>query len=237
MHDFCDGSGGSRAAGVRPMKAPSRWIAGSAVLALILAGCAGTSSSGAATEEPSASGLGPPVATAATVAPGTTSSPATGGAGSFYYGSIREFSTAAKGIALVRVTNVGDLQYNTVDGSRPAEGTPLTGSISVGRIVEVSLVRLVKGSWLAGQTARYWQPGGTIGADSTPSEGFMGLPRPEQGSTMVAFLAPVAADLDPTDAELPMDIIALFPVNQAGRVLTPDPHEQVQADDLNDAVD
>lgn len=187
----------------------------------------------------------PPIAESAT--PGTSASatgesataresPPMGGGVSFDYIDIRDMARDTKGVAVVVVSGIGPLQYNTADGLRPAEGTPLSGSISVGRIVEVRLVRLVKGAWVSGDVARYWQPGGTIGADSTPSDGWMGLPRPELGGTMVAFLAPQPADFDPTDAQALMDIIALFPVADSGRVITPDPQEHVQADRLEDAV-
>lgn len=142
----------------------------------------------------------------------------------------------ANGVALVEVTRIGDVQYNTADGRRPADGAPLSGSISVGRVVEVRLLRLATGTWVSGDIARYWQPGGTIGADTTPSAGYMGLPRPEEGATMVAFLLPQSVDLDPTAGRLLMDVFALFPVDGSGRVITPDPQEHVEADRLEQAV-
>lgn len=165
-----------------------------------------------------------------------TNSPANGGAATFDYMGLRAMAQDAGGVAVVKVTNIGDLQYNTADGQRPAEGTPLSGSISVGRIVEVKLIRLASGSWVSGDVARYWQPGGTLGSDTTPEEGYMGLPRPELNQTMVAFLLPQTADLDPTDSELYMDIFALFPVSASGRITTPDPKERVTTDSLDAAV-
>lgn len=202
------------------------------VVTVVAAGCGGQVAPTSTTSQSSSPGA----ANGPAVSQSPTAMPAGGAAVSFHYLGLRDMARNTKGVALVQVSSIGELQYDTADGLRPAEGTPLSGSISVGRIVAVRLVRLAKGAWVAGDVARYWQPGGTIGAVTTPSEGWMGLPRPELGGTMVAFLAPQPADLDPTDAQLFMDVIALFPVADSGRVITPDPQERVQADRLEDAV-
>ncbi|MGI8872231.1 MAG: hypothetical protein ACR2KI_06500 [Candidatus Limnocylindria bacterium] len=213
------------------MRAMGRGALLAVVVTVVVAGC-----DGQVTPTSTASQSGSPgAANGPAVSQSPTAMPA-GAAVMFDYLDLRDMARDTKGVALVQVTSIGELQYNTADGLRPAEGTPLSGSISVGRIVEVRLVRLVKGAWVAGDVARYWQPGGTIGADTAPSEGWMGLPRPELGGTMVAFLTPQPADLDPTDAQLFVDVIALFPVADSGRVITPDPQERVQADRLEDAV-
>ena len=110
-------------------------------------------------------------------------------------------------------------------------------SYAVGRIVTVRLLRRVTGTWAATSSdARYWQPGGQLGDDVTPSAGFMELPRPQLGQLMVAFTTDQTVDLDPGEGELLFEIGALFPVDEHGKVITPDPTETIRVDALESAL-
>lgn len=155
-----------------------------------------------------------------------------GGAGSYYYGSFEEFASMTDGVAIVRVTSVGEVQYPTNNGQRPSCAVA-TEPWGVGRLIRVELVTLVRGTWSATGPAAYWLPGGTIGGDTTTEAGYeLDLPDPVAGERAVAFLLAQPQDLDVGDGTLPIHIGLLFPVDQAGRVVTPDPSEVVLVDAL-----
>lgn len=223
---------------MRHVRSPGPVVALLAVVAV--AGCArmlpgggpsATAPQPSAAEVPSAAAPQPSAAEVPSVVPSPTPCPFGGGEGSYYYGSFEEFASMTDGVAVVRVTSVGPVQYPTADGERPS-CAPETEAWGVGRLIEAELVTLVRGTWPNGSAA-YWLPGGTIGADRTTETGFEAeLPDPVAGELAVAFLLSRTEDLDVGDGVLPIDIGLLFPVNTAGRVITPDPLEIVLVDEV-----
>ncbi len=169
--------------------------------------------------------------------PSPTPCPIGGGAGSFYYGSFEEFAAMTDGVAVVRVVSVGDPQYSTDDGQRPScdEVADATDAFTVGRLVEVEMVSLIRGAWPAAGNAMYWLPGGTIDGDITTEAGF-GLADPVLGELAVAFLLAEPLDLDDGEGSQPVHVGELFAADATGRVLTPDPTELILIEALDELL-
>lgn len=114
----------------------------------------------------------------------------------FGYTDLTEWARMGGGsVALVQVVSVGPVRWNSQTGARPDETelhrAPTEGEDTyvIGRLVTVRLERLIRGSWTAsGPIARYWRPGGVLGADSFD----LGVPLAElaSGDRAIAFLPP-----------------------------------------------
>lgn len=205
---------------------------------------------------PSGSGPGPDVATsAATIGPdvaepttGTTAtSPSPASVASVHgdvftldasigYGGLREWMTIWGGIALVEITDVGPIRWDTESGARPDETLIHSAPVGhkdapgIGRLVEVRRVRTLSGQWLgAPDLARYWRPGGRLGADEMIDD--LGLPPLATGAQAVAFLLPQPGNVA-SDGTIPVEVGWLFPVDASGRVITLDPNEKITLDTM-----
>jgi len=208
------------------MNRPSFAQAAGLLLAVTLAGCGSAGTDRGATASPAAP------------SPGGTrdaASPATriwgaGAAVSFPYGSFAEWARDAAlgkgGIALVRITDVSPVQWSTLSGQQPGAADLALANqgeveFTIGRLVTVQRVRVLRGTWTpGGDTALYWLPGGQIGTDRTPTyEGDARLNEPKQGALAVARLF-AGTDMDGSDGLLFVTVEQLFPVDAAGRVTT-----------------
>lgn len=213
---------------MRHVRSPGPVVALLAVVAV--AGCARMLPGGG----PSAAGPQPSAAEVPSVAASPTPCPIGGGAFSYGYGSFAEFAAMTDGVAVVRIVSVGEVQYSTDDGRRPscADVAAADDAFGVGRVVQVEMVEVVRGTWPApGPVASYWLPGGAIGGDVSPEAGF-DLPAPTTGALAVAFLLAQPIDFDDGQGTLAVHIGELFPVDDAGRVVTPDPSELILIDQM-----
>lgn len=222
--------------------------AGGLLLALVLTACG----SSAADRGTAGTAVVPPASASpslsATGTPPVTASPqiriwGAGSAVSIPYGSFAEWAREAArgkgtGIALVRVTDVSGVRWSTASGEGPGPADIARvnrGEVefTIGRLVTVERVRMLRGTWPAsGATALYWLPGGQIGNDQTPSfSGDLGLPDPRAGLLAVASTWP-GIDFDPTDGALWANVAELFPSDASGRVRTYNPDETIRVDDL-----
>ncbi|MBI2775904.1 MAG: hypothetical protein HYX57_01375 [Chloroflexi bacterium] len=150
-----------------------------------------------------------------------------------------------EGVALVTVTAVGPIRWNTADGGRPSESAVHGGPVGngnngngntpfIGRLITVELVRTLVAPWLASpdgpNRAAYWQPGGQLGLDVQEvdvSRTFAFVP----GQTAVAFVLPQQVDLG-YDAPMLVQIGSLFAADGAGRIETFDPDEKITLDNI-----
>lgn len=212
------------------------WLAVAAATAVLAAGCGSTDA------RPSISNSAPPSPIAA-----TPHGDRVGGNAVFAYTGFRDWVTdfGSRGVAIVTVTSVGPIRWNTADGGRPSETAlhgPPAGSGNngngntpfIGQLVSVEVVRPLTGRWLGSPDAAtrgaYWQPGGRLGLDVQEVDepvSFSFVP----GQTAVAFLLPQQLDLG-YDAPLPVEIGSLFPVDGNGRVETFDPSERITLDTI-----
>lgn len=148
--------------------------------------------------------------------------------------------TLGGNVALVRVVDVGPVRWNSPTGARPVEAElhrgPAEGETTyfIGRLVTVQLERVLLGSWVpADDTARYWRPGGSVGADALDTA--VPLPEFQPGDRAIAFVVPKEADLG-RGGPLPVQIGSLFQVDPPGRILTLDPAEQVTLDTIDSVL-
>lgn len=167
-----------------------------------------------------------------------------GGVGAVsYYGSYPEWrnDVVSRGlsIAVVRVTDVSDVRWSTASGNRPGRReidavNRGEAEFTLGRLITVEVDRMVDGAPPAGPySIEFWLPGGQIGTDYTPpSDLFHELPSPEVGARALATILPSPADLDGGSGILMVEVAALFPVNDAGAVLTPRVGENIQVESL-----
>lgn len=153
------------------------------------------------------------------------------------YSGFREWVTIWAGIALVEITDVGPVRWNTVSGVRPDESLLHSApkghadTPGIGRIVEVRRIRLISGQWLGGEDlARYWKVGGKIAADEMIDS--LNLPTFRSGDRALAFLLPQVGNVA-VDGDLPVQVGWLFPVDASGRVQTLDPTEDVTLANLD----
>lgn len=222
------------------MNRTPRVLAGSLLLAILLAGCGSTVHRGAS----GTPGAPSPAATTSAVPPSPT--PAVriwgGFAVSFPYGSFAEWARDAArgggGVALVRIMDVSGVRWSTASGEGSSEvdiARYNRGEVefTIGRLVTVERLRTLRGTWPAfGATALYWLPGGQIGNDLTPPSDLLALlnePRP--GSLAVASTWP-GADLDGTDGVVWLNVDRLFPADASGRVRTFNPEETIMVGDI-----
>lgn len=193
-------------------------------LAFALAGC-GTGPSGAA--RPS----GPADTQATAPAPKATpdATPALhvfraqGGtvSGEDLYRSLRQWASRYDKVALARVVAIQAPQWNTRDGKLPSgldflDPVPGNGNaLRILRPIRLELVRALRGDWAKGDfyTLRW---GGRVGNDVEETN-----PDPfplTAGQLMVVFARNEPIDIG---AAFPLTVISDFPVDSAGRVLTP----------------
>lgn len=198
-----------------------------------------------------------PLATNSAATPPKTAAPtsASASAGSAARADVHRWSSAASenydglaewarmlggNLALVRVVEVGPVRWNSPTGTRPDEAElhrgPAEGETTyfIGRLITVQLERVIRGRWLpATDTARYWRPGGAVGADVLDTA--FPVPEFQPGDRAIAFIVPKEVDLG-RGGPLPVQIGSLFPVDSAGRILTLDPAEQVTLDTIDSVL-
>ena len=151
------------------------------------------------------------------------------------YGDISDLARVADAIAIAEVVRVSDLRYSTESGERPSCEyiESAQGLFGVGRMIELQQVRTVKGQ--PAGTVMYWLPGGSLGGDTSPGHHF-GLETPAVGDRMLAFLLSRPGDMDIGPNVLEVNAFELFPIARDGRIITPDPRENVTIDNVDEAV-
>lgn len=181
---------------------------------------------------PSAAGNGEP-SSASTLHGDTLTSGA-----SISYDGLRVWADQSLGVAIVRVIDVGPIRWNSGSGDRPDETALHSAprghrdSYNLGRLITVERVRLVVGRWpTGGSTAAYWRPGGSLGPDSF--EPALASAKLSIGDEAVALLTDADAG---ADANIPVQVGWLFPVDASGRVITLDPDEGINLDNLESFV-
>ncbi|MFP5343316.1 MAG: hypothetical protein ACLGIJ_10400 [Candidatus Limnocylindria bacterium] len=218
-------------------------------IALLAVACAPSGAAGgpdtavapAATPATIARGVGEPTtgSTAASPSPSATAGPhgdvLTLDA-SIGYSGLREWMTIWGGIALVEITEVGPIRWDTESGARPDEALIHSAPVGhqdtpgIGRLVEVRRDRLLSGRWLGtSELARYWRPGGRVGADEMIND--LGLPPLATGTQAIAFLLRQPGDVG-SQGTIPVEVGWLFPVDASGGVITLDPNEKINVDDV-----
>lgn len=213
------------------------FLAGGLLLATNVAACGSTAADRGASGIPAAPS---PTAAASANPPSPTPETRTWGAGgavSFPYGSFAEWARGTGDVALVRIVDVSKTRWSTASGEGPSPADIDRANrgeayFTIGRLVTVELVRMLRGAWpAAGPTALFWLPGGRIGNDqSAPLDFWAGLdPRP--GSPAVAGMV-FGADFDPTDGVLWMNVSDLFPAAASGRLWTYNPQETIMIGDV-----
>ncbi|MBI2777921.1 MAG: hypothetical protein HYX57_11760 [Chloroflexi bacterium] len=224
-----------------------RVVRATLAITIIVAGCAGAAKP---TMVPSPS-VAPdktagPAATVAPSGPLPTAAPAAsvaahgesrfGGAATYNYQTLTQFirENRFKGVAVVTVQSVSPLQWNTPDGSRPADAALHAGwdngtaDYFIGRAYRLQLDRVAWGQWTAkGPTEVYWLAGGKLGADETGSTSVI-VP-PVVGGKAVA-LTDSSTDFG---TGVSTTITWLFPVDTTGGVQTLDPTEDITLADLS----
>lgn len=152
------------------------------------------------------------------------------------YSGLREWTRIWGGIALVEITDVGAVRWDTEAGSRPDEALIHSAPAGhgdapgIGRLIEVRRIRILSGRWLGpSDLARYWRPGGRIGADEMIDD--LDLPTLASGAQAVAFLLPQPGNVA-SEGSLPVEVGWIFPIDTTGRVVTLDPDEEVTLEDL-----
>jgi hypothetical protein len=160
----------------------------------------------------------------------------------FNYTGIKDAIRGFDGVAIIRIVDIGLLQWNTVDGTRPSEAAlhtawsvapeePGWADYFIGRPYTVELVRMASGRWIAPiRRTNWWVWGGKIGADETVVSDPAGIaPRlPVKGELAVGVTSTV--DFKTGVSEY---VQVLFPIDASGRVLTADPSEHVTLDDID----
>ena len=166
-----------------------------------------------------------------------------GAAVSIPYGSfpewVRDALDQGGGVALVRVLEVSPVRWSTAsgDGPGPADVARYNrgeADFTIGRLVTVELVRMLRGTWpAAGSTALYWLPGGQLGNDLTfEFDGDKRLNQPLPGALAVARTF-AGTDMDGTDGTLFVEVQRLFPADPSGRIRTFNPDEAMSANDID----
>ena len=164
-----------------------------------------------------------------------------GGGASFSYDGFQVWARQSGGVALVRVVDVGPLRWNTEDGTRPPEGAlhgpppgPHADGYGIGRLVRVQRIDLLSGRWLgASDSASFWWPGGTLGADVFETE--VQYPQISPGDRAIGFVMPEEGDVGVT-SPIPLQVAWLFPVDGSGRVQTLDPAERITLDTIQSVL-
>lgn len=168
-----------------------------------------------------------------------------GDAVSIPYGSFAEWLRDAArgttgGVAIVRVVDVSPVRWSTASGAGPGPADLARVNrgeawFEIGRLVNVELVRRLGGKGpAAGEALTYWLPGGQIGNVRTESLASLfntTLPDPRPGALAVAQTWR-GVDYDDTDGVLWVNVMRLFPVDDAGRVWTFRPDETIMIGDV-----
>lgn len=215
-------------------------VAGWLLVSVAIAGCASSANPGAS----ATSAVAAPSAVGATVAPSPRARIWGGFATSILYGSFAEWARDVRrgtgaGVALVRVTDVSRVRWSTASGQGPSDADVARvnrGEVefTIGRLVTVDLVRMLRGTWPGDDsTALYWLPGGRIGPDMTLAySGDAMLNEPTPGGVAVAGTF-AGTDMDGTDGVLFVTVQMLFPADAAGRIRTYNPDETITVGDLD----
>lgn len=154
---------------------------------------------------------------------------------SYQYQSLAEWASQFDGVAIVRISEVGRLQWNTPTGERPSEEQLHAHDVGlrywIGRPFTLELERTVRGRWTGpGEQTQWWVAGGQLGADVTqvPEPP---VPTPDVGQRAIAFTG--VFDLGTGVKEY---VGAVFPVDDAGRVITMDRGEGVTIENIDSRV-
>lgn len=144
---------------------------------------------------------------------------------------VGEFRSMSRGVAVGEVLSVGPLQYSTESGERPScdEIASAQAVFSIGRMIEVRVLTPAGGAVKKGEVLSYLFQGGAVGGDSSPGHPF-GLKVPSEGDRMLVLVARDPLDGDPGTGELTVDVLEMFLVTPAGRIVTPDASERVTVD-------
>jgi len=211
---------------------------GSLLIATTLAACGSATDRGV-----TGNGVTPSPSAAGTVTAPTPEVRIWGGfAVSIPYGSFAEWSQdvvrQGNGVALVRITDVSPVRWSTATGEGPGPGdiaryNRAEVEFTIGRLVAVELVRMLRGTWPAsGTTALYWLPGGQLGNDLTLAfSGDATLNEPRPGALAVASTWP-GVDLDDSDGVVWLNVNRLFPADVSGRLRTYNPDETISVNDV-----
>jgi len=211
------------------------------LLALLLAACSSPADEREAGDSPAPL---PPAESSPTIAAPSPQIRVWGGfAVSIPYGSfgawVRDAVDQGGGVALVRVVEVSPVRWSTASGEGPgpadiARYNRAEADFSIGRLVTVELVRMLRGTGPAvGATALYWLPGGRIGNDLTTAySGDERLNQPLPGALAVAGTF-AGIDMDGTDGTLFVEVQRLFPADPSGRIRTYSPDEAISVNEID----
>lgn len=150
---------------------------------------------------------------------------------------VGEFRGLSRGVAVAEVVSVGELQYATQGGERPScdEIEAARAVFSIGRMIEVRVVTPAGGAVAKGEVLSYLYQGGSLGGDVSPGHPF-GLPIPSEGDRVLVVIAREPVDVDPGTGDLPVEVLEMFSISPQGRVVTPDPAEQVAVERVADLL-
>lgn len=213
------------------------------LLLAVIAGCTSVGSPSPSTAAAAPDGSRKPATTAPTGEPVATPHGhelTSSGSG---YTNLGEWLDQPWGVAIVRVESVGPIRWDTPTGERPPEellhqAPPgHEAHPTIGRLVTVKQLRVLRGSWLGvpddPDAARYWRPGGRLGADTFDVDDVRTVFVP--GQRALALLLPEPGDVG-TAGSVPVQIAWLFPVRADGRIETLDRSEVITVDDVEAAV-
>jgi hypothetical protein len=162
-----------------------------------------------------------------------------GGGATIGYDSFAVRASGFDGVAVVRVVDVGEPEWNTVDGAKPPEEAlaemlsgPPQYDYFIGRPVTLELVEMIRGTWFAPKATVWWKPGGQVGEDLLVIDD-LGLPDVAAGQLAVAFTFDVPRTPTPG---VSLYVAEVYPVSKDGRILTPLPDELIRLADLDSLV-
>lgn len=212
------------------LRAPLSLIALSVLVAACVPSASVPSPSAPGTTGQPSGTIGPEPSIGSSTAHGHT----LGSDASVSYDGFRVWAGQSQGVALVQVSDIGPLRWNSISGERPDEGALHSAprdhrdSYNIGRLITVERVRLVAGrSPTTTSTFTYWRPGGALGPDSFDAA----LPAPvlSVGDRAIALLTEADAG---ADGPIPVQVGWLFPLDDTGRVVTLNPNEKITLENL-----
>lgn len=155
-----------------------------------------------------------------------------------YYPDFAGWVAQWDGVAIVEITSVGNEQWNTVDGERPADDDLAAGlsgesgvDFVIGRPIEFRVLEVVRGSLLqVGDADTYWLPGGNVGRDTMDTHVHFEAEQVRPGDRALAFTFGEPVDFGGSGVETSTGF--LFLIDEDGTVVTLSPGELIKVDDL-----